>query len=66
MIIEVKDWKIIPLENIIAKLHKIHTQIFTIARNATEVRKMFSILDVGVDGVILQTSSINDVKETMV
>ena len=32
VIIEVKDWKIIPLENIIAKLHKIHTKIFAIAR----------------------------------
>ena len=28
VIIEVKDWKIIPLENIIAKLHKIHTKIY--------------------------------------
>ena len=43
VIIEVKDWKIIPLENIIAKLHKIHTEIFTVAKNAKEVRKMFSI-----------------------
>jgi len=30
VVIEVKDWKIIPLENIIAKLHKIHTKIFAI------------------------------------
>ncbi|MBT3592330.1 MAG: 3-dehydroquinate synthase, partial [Candidatus Nitrosopelagicus sp.] len=66
VIIEVKDWKIIPLENIIAKLHKIHTQIFTIAKNQKEVRKMFSILDVGVDGVIFQTGSIGEVEETLV
>jgi len=66
VIIEVKDWKIIPLENIIAKLHKIHTQIFTIAKNQKEVRKMFSILDVGVDGVIFQTGSIGEVQETLV
>src|SRR5574337_1402004 len=31
VVIEVKDWKIIPLENIIAKLHKIHTKIFAVA-----------------------------------
>ena len=31
VIIEVKDWKIIPLENIIAKLHKIHTKVFAVA-----------------------------------
>ena len=66
VIVEVKDWKIIPLENIIAKLHKIHTKIFAIARNPEEVRKMFSILEVGVDGVIFTASSINDVREALV
>ncbi|MEK0321765.1 MAG: 3-dehydroquinate synthase II [Nitrosopumilus sp.] len=66
VIVEVKDWKIIPLENIIAKLHKIHTKIFAIARTPKEVRKMFSILDIGVDGVIFSTSSINEVREAMV
>ncbi len=66
VIVEVKDWKIIPLENIIAKLHKIHTKIFAIARSPEEVRKMFSILDVGVDGVIFSTASINEVREALV
>ena len=66
VIVEVKDWRIIPLENIIAKLHKVHTRIFAIARTPEEVRKMFSILEVGVDGVIFSTSSINEVREAMV
>ena len=66
VIVEVKDWKIIPLENIIAKLHKIHTKIFALARSPEEVRKMFSILEVGVDGVIFNTSSINEVREALV
>ena len=66
VIVEVKDWKIIPLENIIAKLHKIHTKIYAIARTPKEVRKMFSILEVGVDGVIFSTSSIGEVREVMV
>lgn len=66
VIIEVKDWKIIPLENIIAKLHKVHTKIFALARTPEEVRKMFSILDIGVDGVIFEASSINEVKEATV
>lgn len=66
VIIEVKDWKIIPLENIIAKLHKIHTKIFAVANTPDEVRKMFSILEIGVDGVIFATSSANEVRETLV
>ncbi len=66
VVIEVKDWKIIPLENIIAKLHKVHTKIFALALSPKEARKMFSILEVGVDGVIFSTSSINEVRETLV
>jgi 3-dehydroquinate synthase II len=66
VIIEVKDWKIIPLENIIAKLHKVHTEIYAVANTQDEVRKMFSILEIGVDGVIFSTNSVNEVKETLV
>ena len=66
VIVDVKDWKIIPLENIIAKLHKLHTKVFAIANNPEEVRKMFSILEIGVDGVIFSTSSINEVREALV
>jgi 3-dehydroquinate synthase II len=66
VIVEVKDWKIIPLENIIAKLHKIHTKIYAIAQTPEEVRKMFSILEVGVDGVIFSASSIGEVREVMI
>ena len=66
VIVEVKDWKIIPLENIIAKLHKINTKIFAVANTPEEVRKMFSILEVGVDGVIFNATTINEVREAMV
>ncbi|MGQ0794565.1 MAG: 3-dehydroquinate synthase II [Nitrosopumilaceae archaeon] len=66
VIVDVKDWKIIPLENIIAKLHKLHTKIFALANNSDEVRKMFSILEIGVDGVIFSTGSINEVSEALV
>lgn len=66
VVVEVKDWKIIPLENIIAKLHKVHTKIFAVANTPEEVRKMFSILEIGVDGVIFSTNSLNEVKEALI
>ncbi len=66
VIVDVIDWKIIPLENIIAKLHKLHTKIFATAKNPEEVRKMFSILEIGVDGVIFSTDSITEVREALV
>lgn len=65
VIVDVKDWKIIPLENIIAKLHRLHTRVFAKARTPSEVRKMFSILDVGVDGVIFVASTLGAVREAM-
>lgn len=65
-IVEVKDWRIIPLENIIAKLHSLDTKIYAVARGPKEAKKMFSILDVGVDGVIFQTSSVGEVREAQV
>lgn len=61
VIIDVDDWKIIPLENTIAKLHDIHTRLLSVARNAAEARKLFSILDIGVDEVILESSSYEEV-----
>ena len=66
VIVDVRDWKIIPLENIIAKLHSMRTRLIASARTPSEVRKMFSILDVGVDGVIFATSSISQVREALV
>lgn len=65
VIADVDDWKIIPLENTIAKLHDVDTKILVVAKNANEVRKMFSILDIGVDGVILETDSIKEVSATV-
>ncbi|RMF32180.1 MAG: 3-dehydroquinate synthase, partial [Candidatus Nitrosothermus koennekii] len=56
VIVEADDWKIIPLENIIARLNKSNTKIYTRADSADEVRTMFNVLELGVDGVILNSS----------
>src|ERR687891_57196 len=55
VIIETTNWKIIPLENIIARLHKSGIKIFTTANSVDEVRTMFSVLELGTDGVIFTT-----------
>ena len=64
VVVEVFDWKIIPLENIIAKLHKSRTKIYATAKNANEVRIMFGVLELGVDGVILSTNNVNEVNQS--
>ena len=61
VIVDASDWKIIPLENIIAKLHKSKTLVFTTAKSSQEVATMFSVLELGVDGVILSTDSEDEV-----
>ena len=65
VIVDVEDWKIIPLENAIAKLHDVDTRLMATARTADEARKLFSVLDVGVDAVILETSSADEVAATL-
>ena len=64
VVVEAFDWKIIPLENIIAKLHKSRTKIYATAKNANEVRIMFGVLELGVDGVILSTNNVNEVNQS--
>jgi 3-dehydroquinate synthase II len=64
VIVDSVDWKIIPLENIIAKIHKSKTKIYTTAKNSEEVRTMFGILELGVDGVILDTNNEQEVSDS--
>src|SRR6476646_11032101 len=64
VIVDSVDWKIIPLENIIARIHKSETKIYTTAKNSEEVRTMFGVLELGVDGVILDTDSEQEVSDS--
>ena len=61
-IIDAPNWKIIPLENIIAKLHHSETKVFATAKNSQEVATLFTVLELGVDGVILSTDSEEEVE----
>jgi 3-dehydroquinate synthase II len=64
IIVDADDWKIIPLENIIANLQNTRTKIFTTAKNSDEVRTMFAVLELGVDGVILSTGNVKDIEKS--
>lgn len=63
VIIDVDDWKIIPLENIIALLHKSNTEIFAIAKTVKEIETLFTVLELGVDGVVLSTNNEDDINK---
>ncbi|MHA2251759.1 MAG: 3-dehydroquinate synthase II, partial [Candidatus Kariarchaeaceae archaeon] len=57
LIIETGDWHIIPLENLIAKYHNQNTIIITSAGTPEELVLAKSILEIGVDGCLLQSSN---------
>ena len=62
VIVDAPDWKIIPLENIIAKLYKSNTKVFAIAKSLSEITTMFAVLELGVDGVILSTDNEDEIE----
>ena len=57
VIIDLDDWRIIPLENIIASLQNTGTEIFAVAKSIEEVETLFTVLELGVDGVLMSTNS---------
>jgi 3-dehydroquinate synthase II len=61
VIVDASNWKIIPLENIIAKLHNSKTKVFATAKDSQEVATLYAVLELGVDGVILSTDSEEEV-----
>lgn len=53
LIVVTKDWKVIPLENLIAKLQESGAQILAGVKDATEAKTAVETLEVGSDGVVL-------------
>ena len=62
IIVDTQDWRIIPLENVIATLQRTNTRIYAPASSSKEIRTLFSVLELGVDGVILTTRDPNDIE----
>jgi len=60
--IETEDWKIIPLENLVAQLHKKNTKLYAKIERLEEVKTMFGILELGVDGIVYAPKSPEDIK----
>ncbi len=65
IIVETGNWKIIPLENLIANIHKINTNIYAQINSVNEIPTMFSVLELGVDGVVLPAENKNDIIQSL-
>ncbi len=61
VVLKMLDWTIIPIENLLAKRGK---NIIVQVESSEQARLMVEILEHGVDGVLLNTSNVNEIKKT--
>jgi 3-dehydroquinate synthase II len=60
-----KDWKIIPLENIIAELQHKEAKVIAGVQSAEEARTAFETLEYGADGVLIDTGDVSEIKRAV-
>lgn len=58
-----RDWKVIPLENLIAKLQKEDVKLIAAVSDYEEAKLALETLEHGTDGVLLCTSDISEIKK---
>ncbi len=58
VIVETTDWKVIPLENLIAQ----REELYAVVKDSEEAKLAFETLEKGVKGVVLKTEDINEIK----
>jgi 3-dehydroquinate synthase II len=61
VVLRMLDWTIIPIENLLARRGK---NIMVQVENSEQAKLMVEILEKGVDGVVLNTTNINEIKKT--
>ncbi|HUT28790.1 MAG TPA: 3-dehydroquinate synthase II [Sedimentisphaerales bacterium] len=61
VVLRMLDWTIIPIENLLARRGK---NIMVQVDNSEQAKLMVEILEKGVDGVVLNTTDINEIKKT--
>jgi len=65
LIVTGTDWKVIPLENLIAELQSYKVKIIFGVKSAEEARLAFQTLEIGADGVLLDSGDPQDIKDTI-
>jgi 3-dehydroquinate synthase II len=60
VVLKMLDWTIIPIENLLARRGK---NIMVRVENSKQAKLMVEILEKGVDGVVLKTDDVNEIKK---
>lgn len=63
VLVAAKDWKVIPLENLIAALQGSRSKLFAEVGTAEEARTFLTALEVGVQGVLLRPRAREEVQK---
>jgi len=58
------DWQIIPLENLIARVGD-ETELITGVQSAEDARTAYETLEIGADGVLLDTDDVDEIRRTV-
>lgn len=61
VVVETSDWKVIPLENLIAALGG-KPKLYAVARTPEEARLFFGTLERGVDGIVIRPKTVADLR----
>jgi len=61
VVLRMLNWTVIPIENLLARRGK---NVMVQVENSEQARLMVEILEKGVDGVVLNTNDINEIKKT--
>ncbi len=69
VVLRMLDWTIIPIENLLARRQATHgdlhaANILIQVENSEQAKLMVEILEKGVDGVVLNTTNVNEIKKT--
>ena len=65
VVVECTNWKIIPLENLIGEFRRKQRKIYAFMKRESDIKLAFSILEKGVDGVVIPYSSLRAGKDLL-
>ncbi len=62
IVVRTEDWKIIPLENLIAHFQGSETRLLVEVRDAAEAKLVFEAMEIGADGILLTPVSPTEIR----
>jgi len=60
IVVKCQDWKVIPLENLIAKIHG-RSKLLAFASSAREAKVSLETLEIGADGIVVEIADIEEI-----